>query len=175
MLTILSVVAVVAVTAGGAFFLVGLERIWSLFGPPDLGSVEFETLRLRSASNDALVCPPHLCKARSDLTPPLFAVYAAALRVAMAKVIATEPRITLIESNDTTLTERYIQRSALLRFPDTIMVRYIEPPEGGTTLAVCSRSQLGRSDLGVNLARLKRWLRKLALYVGEPPGPAHQG
>ena len=93
----------------------------------------------------------------------------------MAKVIATEPRITLIERNDTTLTERYIQRSALLKFPDTIVVRYIEQPEGGTTLAIYSRSQLGHSDLGVNLARLERWLRKLALYVGEPPSPAHQG
>ena len=93
----------------------------------------------------------------------------------MAKVIATEPRITLIESNDTTLTERYIQRSALLKFPDTIVVRYIEPPEGGTTLAIYSRSQLGHSDLGVNLARLKRWLRRLALYVGDPPSRAHQG
>ena len=91
----------------------------------------------------------------------------------MAKVIATEPRTTLIERNDTTLTERYIQRSALLEFPDTIVVRYIEQPEGGTTLAIYSRSQLGHSDQGVNRARLERLLRKLAVYAGEPPTSAH--
>jgi len=175
MLTIFAIVVVVAVITAGVIFLVGPERIWSFVGPPDLGPVEFETLERRITPNDALVCPPDLCEAKSDLTPPLFAVDAATLRAAMAKVIATEPRTTLIDRNDTTLTERYIQRSALLKFPDTIVVRYIEPPEGGTTLAVYSRSQLGHSDLGVNLARLKRWLRKLALYVGELPSPAHQG
>ena len=93
--------------------------------------------------------------------PPLFGVDVAALRVAMAKLIASEQRIALIETNDTALTERYIQRSALMQFPDTIVVRYIEQPEGRSTLAIYSRSQLGHSDLGVNLARLERWLGKL--------------
>lgn len=173
MLTIFAIVVVVAVITAGVIFLVGPERIWSFVGPPDLGPVEFETLERRITPNDALVCPPDLCEAESDLTPPLFAVDAAALRAAMAKVIATEPRTTLIERNDTTLTERYIQRSALLEFPDTIVVRYIEQPEGGTTLAIYSRSQLGHSDQGVNRARLERWLRKLAVYAGEPPTSAH--
>lgn len=93
--------------------------------------------------------------------PPLFGVDVAALRVAMAKLIASEQRIALIETNDTALTERYIQRSAPMQFPDTIVVRYIEQPEGRSTLAIYSRSQLGHSDLGVNLARLERWLGKL--------------
>lgn len=79
----------------------------------------------------------------------------------MTKVIASEPRIAVVDKDDATLTERYIQRSALLRFPDTIVVRYIEQPEGCSTLAMYSRSQLGHSDLGVNIARLKRWLKKL--------------
>lgn len=93
----------------------------------------------------------------------------------MAKVIATEPRVSLVESDDATLTERYIQRSALLKFPDTIVVRYIKKPEGGSTLAIYSRSQLGHSDLGVNLARLERWLRKLALYADGPQSANIQG
>ena len=84
----------------------------------------------------------------------------------MAKVIATEPRITLVASDDSTLTERYIQRSAILKFPDTIIVHYLETPKG-TTLAMYSRSQLGHSDLGVNLARLQRWLGKVTHYVRE--------
>jgi uncharacterized protein (DUF1499 family) len=161
MLTIFAVVAVVAVITVSVFFLVGPERIWSFFGPPDLGPVAFETLVRRTTPNDALACPPNFCKARSNLVPPLFGVDVAALRVAMAKLIASEQRIALIETNDTALTERYIQRSALMQFPDTIVVRYIEQPEGRSTLAIYSRSQLGHSDLGVNLARLERWLGKL--------------
>ncbi|MDF2974968.1 MAG: hypothetical protein K0R61_5418, partial [Microvirga sp.] len=35
----------------------GLERTWQgLFGSPDLGPVEFATLRRRTTPNDALIC-----------------------------------------------------------------------------------------------------------------------
>lgn len=161
MLSIFAMVAVVAVVAVGVFFMVGPKRVWRLFGSPDLGPVAFETLERHTTSNDALSCPENFCEARSDLIPPLFGVDVAALRTAMAKLIASEQRISLVEANDTALTERYIQRSALMQFPDTIVVRYIEQPEGHSTLAIYSRSQLGESDLGVNLARLERWLGKL--------------
>jgi len=161
MLSIFAIVAVVAAAVVSVFFIVGPERIWSLFGPADLGPVAFETLERRTTPNDALACPPNFCKARSDFTPPLFGVEVAALRAAMANLIASEQRISLIETNDTASTERYLQRSALMQFPDTIVVRYIQKPEGHSTLAIYSRSQLGESDLGVNRARLERWLGKL--------------
>jgi uncharacterized protein (DUF1499 family) len=165
MLTIFAVVAVVAVIAASLILMVGPEWVWSLLGPPDLGPVAFETLERRTTPNDALACPTYLCKARSDLVPPLFAVDANGLRAAMTKVIASEPRIALIHTNDIALTDRYIQRSALLGFPDTVVVRYVEQPEGRSSLAMYSRSQLGRSDLGVNKARLERWLGKLRQIV----------
>jgi uncharacterized protein (DUF1499 family) len=164
-LTIFTAAAVVAVIAVSVFLIVGPERVWNLFGPPDLGPVKFETLERRTTPNDALACPPHICAARSDLVPPLFAVDANRLRTAMAKVIASEPRITLMDANETALTERYVQRSGLLGFPDTIVVRYIERPEGRSTLAIYSRSQLGHSDFGVNMARLARWLGELERIV----------
>lgn len=119
MLTSFAVAGVVAVIAVSVILMVGPEWFWSFFGPPDLGPVAFETLERRTTPNDALACPPHLCKARSDLVPPLFAVDAAGLRAAMAKVIASEPRIALVHTNDTALTEQYVQRSALLGFSDT--------------------------------------------------------
>jgi hypothetical protein len=145
MLTIFAVAAVVAVIAVSVILMVGPEWVWSFFGPPDLGPVAFETLERRTTPNDALVCPPHLCKARSDLVPPLFAVNANGLRAAMTKVIASEPRIALVHTNDTALTERYVQRSALLGFPDTVVVRYIRAARRsqhiGDVLAVPARAQ----------------------------------
>ena len=83
------------------------------------------------------------------------------LRAAMAEVIASEPRITAVHSDDDQLTERYVQRSALLAFPDTIVVRYLDYPGGTSSVAIYSRSQVGYSDMGVNRARIERWLRKL--------------
>lgn len=143
------------------FVLIGSERIWSRLSPPDLGPVAFENLVRRTSPNDALACPAHLCRAKSDLVPPLFAVNPSVLRGAMSKVIATEPRVMLVHANDADLTDRYVQRSAILGFPDTIIVRYLSQPQGGSSIAIYSRSQLGYSDLGVNKARIVRWLDKL--------------
>src|SRR6516162_247055 len=38
----------------GTFIITGPERIWNIFGPPDLGAISFETLKRRSTPNDAL-------------------------------------------------------------------------------------------------------------------------
>lgn len=51
----------------------------------------------------------------------------------------------------------YVQRSALMGYPDAVSVK-AEPSGGGTRLHVWSRSRYGQSDLGVNAARVERWL-----------------
>jgi uncharacterized protein (DUF1499 family) len=153
---------VLALAAGAVLIAiaVGPERIWLLFGPPDLGPVAFETLVRRITPNDALVCPDDLCRAQSDMTAPAYAVGADGLRQAMARVIASEPDVTEVE--DTPLNARYVQRTKVMRFPDTIVVRYIALGADRSTIALYSRSQLGKGDTGVNKARLTRWLDKLS-------------
>ena len=158
---VLVVGATLAALGLGLLVMIGPEKVWDLFGPADLGPVSFETLERRSTPNDALACPARICKAESDFVPPLFALSASELRAAMAKVVASEQRIVLIASDDAGLTDRYVQRSKLMGFPDTIVIRYLDEGAGQSTLAMYSRSQLGRSDLGVNKSRLERWLTKL--------------
>jgi uncharacterized protein (DUF1499 family) len=144
-----------------AFFLIGPERVREQFGPADLGPVSFETLERRATPNDALACPPGVCRAQSDLTPPEYSVSAAELRQAFGRMIAAEPRTTHVATDDAALTDRYVQRSALMRFPDTIVLQFFDRPGGRSTLALYSRSQLGHGDMGVNRARIERWLAKL--------------
>ena len=154
---------VVLVAAAMPFFwIAGPERIWELFGPADLGDVEFETLRRRTSPNDALSCPSSLCSADSDLLPPVFPVDPVDLRKAMRKALMSERRLTLVDVKDDPPTDRYVQRSEKLHFPDTIVIRYLELGPSRSTLAIYSRSQLGRKDFGINLARIERWIRKLA-------------
>lgn len=162
-ITVLALLVVVAILG---WFLAGPERLWSMLGPADLGPIEFETLERRERPNDALACPPRFCKAHSDLIPPTFAIDAQGLRTAMAQVIASEPNIENVGTDDRAMTERYVQRTSLMRFPDTIVVRYF-PLEPGkrSTLAIYSRSQLGYSDMGMNKARIARWLDKLEKLV----------
>ena len=109
-----------------AFIIMGPERIGNLFGPPDLGAISFETLKRRSTPNDALACPTDICGAKSDIIPPLFSVSAGDLQLAFSNVIGSEERVTKVEATDRDRTERYIQRSRLMGFPDTIVVRFFE-------------------------------------------------
>ena len=152
-----------------AFVLLGPERVWRLFGEPDLGTVSFEQLERRASPNDALACPEDICTASADIRAALYPVTARELRIAFDKVVAAEPRVTTVDADGTALTDRYVQRTGWLGFPDTIVVQFFDRPDGQSTLAIYSRSQLGESDLGANKVRIERWLSRLAEQV-QPVG-----
>ena len=143
------------------FELAGPDHVWSLVGPADLGPVDFKTLQRRTTPNDALACPANLCQAKADIASPEFTGSAQDLRQALTRAISNEPRLVQVAGDDANLTYRYVQRSWLMRYPDTIVVQFFDSANGHATLAVYSRSQLGKGDLGVNLARIKRWLALL--------------
>jgi uncharacterized protein (DUF1499 family) len=144
----------------------GMDRAWrGFFGSPDLGPVDFATLVRRPTPNDALACQPGICPgAKSDIDAPVYPVPAAGLRAIIAQAAASEPNTVLIGSTETQ--DRFLVRTRLMRFPDTVVAQVFERGEGASTLALYSRSQIGRSDLGVNLRRLKRWLGRIDALVG---------
>ena len=151
-----------ALLAGLAFAALGPERAWSVFGPADLGAVDFARLQRRNSPNDALAAPPGFAgTARADVTSPVFALDARALRAAMARALAAEESLQRVDVDARAGTERYVQRTRLLGFPDTIDVLYVDLPDDHSTLALYSRSRIGYGDLGANRARLERWLARL--------------
>lgn len=54
----------------------------------------------------------------------------------------------------------YVTRSKWIGFPDYTTVAAV-PVEGGTALEIFARLRFGQSDLGVNAARVDRWLGAL--------------
>ena len=152
----------VAVAAAGIVLLYGREETLRLIGgDADLGPVSFDTLQRRWRWNDELICPAEHCTSRSDKVAPIYLVPVLVLRTAFGRVIGQERHIRLVDADDLVPAERYVQRSALMRFPDTIVVRFYALPEGRATLALYSRSQFGLSDFGANRRRLERWLHRL--------------
>jgi len=139
----------------------GLERTWQgLFGSPDLGPVEFATIRRRSTPNDALICPRDIClQAQPDAEPPVFPVPAARLRSLVSEVALAEPGTSLLDRGPEQ--DRYLVRTRLMRFPDTVVIQVMERGEMRSTLALYSRSQVGSSDFGVNKRRLARWVERI--------------
>jgi uncharacterized protein (DUF1499 family) len=144
----------------------GMDRAWQgFFGSPDLGPVDFAALVRRATPNDALACPPGLCpQAKPDIDVPIYPVPATRLRAIIAEAAACEPNTVLIHSTQTQ--DRFLVRTRFMRFPDTVVAHVFARGEGRSTVALYSRSQIGRSDFGVNLRRLKRWLERISGLAG---------
>ncbi|MDF2973936.1 MAG: hypothetical protein K0R61_4386, partial [Microvirga sp.] len=137
------------------------ERTWQgLFGSPDLGPVEFATLRRRTTPNDALICSADICpQANPDAESPVFPVASARLRSLVTEVALAEPGTRLHDKGQEQ--DRYLVRTRFMRFPDTVVVQVFDRGEDASTLALYSRSQVGRSDFGVNRRRIERWVARI--------------
>lgn len=114
-------------------------------------------------SNDALACPAGACVAQPDLTTPTFPTSPERLLTAWRSVVAAEPRTRIVAEDGAGLVVE--QRSRFMGFVDTIAIRVL-PTEGGVTFAAYSRANLGWWDLGVNRARLDRWIAAVQRVVG---------
>jgi hypothetical protein len=91
---------------------------------------------------------------------PFFAETPAALMARLDAAVMAEPRVSRLAGDPADGFVTYVQRSALWGFPDYVSVR-AAPEDGGARLLVWSRSRYGYSDLGVNAARVERWLSAL--------------
>ena len=155
--TMISLVAFLIVLAIAGFLTLGPERLWAEFGPPDLGAVRFATLQRSATPNDALACLPEFCAAKADLPAPVIARPVNEVFLAVQEAVEREPRLEQVEAHAAQGTLRYVQRSKVMGFPDTINVRVVPTVNGGSAVLIYSRSQIGKGDMGVNLARVKRW------------------
>lgn len=131
--------------------------------PLDIGPVDWPTLRRRPSRNDALVCPAGLCpRATPDHEAKTYTMPPDALLARLTNLAVAEPNTRTLASEPGRA--RFIQYTPLMRFPDTIDVQ-VFPAYGDATLAIYSRSLVGRRDFSVNRARVERWLAKLAARV----------
>jgi uncharacterized protein (DUF1499 family) len=135
--------------------------LWSA----DTAGIDFATLVRPATPNSYLICPRDRCAAVRDEEGPVYAIPPAQLFARAHAALAAEPRTQLIREQPESLRLVLVQRSRLCRFPDTVTVQVFPLPNGGSTLAVYSRSNYGRSDLGVNRRRVRRWLGLIEAQV----------
>jgi uncharacterized protein (DUF1499 family) len=98
---------------------------------------------------------------RADAAAPRFQLPPEALAEAVDTYALSRPRTVRIAGGPDRMWMTYVQRSRWMRFPDYISVRVMPAGAGGSTLAIYSRARFGRSDLGVNRARVEKWLADL--------------
>ena len=124
------------------------------------------TLERTGRPNDFLVCPEGQCRAVVDMPAPVLAVAPADQLRLWEEVVTASPRTRVLRVDETSMTIHAEQRSRLLRFVDTIVVRVLPLDEGRSSFAAYSRSEVGHSDMGVNRARLEDWIARVEAAVG---------
>jgi uncharacterized protein (DUF1499 family) len=163
---------VVIVTGLGAGLLLtplGERPLAALLPVGDVEAVDFAALALTDMPNQYLLCPPKLCAAVPHSQSPVFQVPVEPLSAGWRQMLGALPRVTLLAEYEDGRQLDYVQRSARFRFPDLITVRFLAVAPGQSTLAIYSRSIYGRSDFGVNRARVEAWLGLLCQTL---PGTA---
>ncbi len=153
-----ALVVALIIAFAAAFFILGPERLWAQFGPADLGDVDFATLVRRDTPNDALACLPQYCAAKADVPAPVIGRPFGDVFLAVQDAVVHEPGLEQVDADSGQGTLRFVQRSKIMGFPDTVNVKVVATPDGASAVLIYSRSQLGKGDMGVNLARVKRWI-----------------
>ncbi|MDB5372247.1 MAG: hypothetical protein JWP04_889 [Belnapia sp.] len=125
-------------------------------GLPPAVPIDFPSLVLPASPNTCLAAPPG-GHPRAHLTVPLLPISAATAWPVLLRVAAGFPRTTLVQAWPDRRQAQWVERSALVNFPDVIVAELVSGA-GGAGFFLYSRSLLGWSDLGVNRRRVDRWL-----------------
>lgn len=131
--------------------------------------LDLKTLTRPSTPNHHFVAPRGYSSAPIDAEAPRFAMKPAQLFGRVREIVLRQPRTSLREEAGDRHSLEARQRTLLFRFPDDVTITVL-PTEGGSTLAIYSRSNCGRSDLGVNKRRVERWLDAIK-KVADPIQP----
>ena len=97
----------------------------------------------------------------ADGAAPVFETSTQDLAAAFDRVARESGSVDVVGGSPEGCFVTYVQPSSLFAFPDYISVKFIEIDADTSTLAVFSRSRLGKSDLGVNKKRVTAWLDQL--------------
>lgn len=108
-----------------------------------------------------LACPPGYCPAAEALVSPVFVVPWERLQEYWTEVISGEKRVETIMADADSRRFVYIQHSPTFRFPDVIIVEFVQLGPGRSSIAIYSRSRYGSYDFGKNRKRVVKWLTLL--------------
>ena len=142
---------------GTLVFMLGVAAAMRLVGSdPAVWHVPVSEAVRPGASNDYLAATASYADAAPDLALAGDAQDAVEWLEALDHHAMGEPRVERVAGSPAEGRITWVQRSAVFGFPD-----YITAEARDAERAIWSRSRYGRSDFGVNRARVERWLSRL--------------
>lgn len=127
--------------------------------------VDPATIALRGTPNEWLAAPPGATAAAPHMETRPRPEPPETLLARFDAVARSRPRTRAIAGSVAEGMVTYVQRSAIIGFPDYITVKAV-PVDGGAALIVYSRSRYGRGDFGVNRARVETWVEAWLAALG---------
>lgn len=134
-------------------------------GLPAAEPVDFKAVVLPSSPNACLAAPPG-GNLQAQITIPTFRADPATAWAALRSLGERFPRTTKLGEWPEQRQAQWVQRSAIMNFPD-IIAGGIVPQGEGSGLYLFSRSLFGYSDLGVNRKRVEAWIAAFKASLGE--------
>lgn len=144
--------------------LVAGAMLYVRFAPLDAPSWHSDpvTAQTPETPNSFRVLAPGSRAGSQEMLSPVYAVQPAELMQAFDRMALAQPRtIRLAGTPDGSVHVTYVQRTPLVAYPDYVSVRAVPVGDGQSALVILSRSRFGKSDLGVNRARITQWLDAL--------------
>jgi len=117
------------------------------------------------------MCPANFCTPSGDLVSPVFRMSWERLHNYWRELIAAQRGVEQVGWDEKRRRATYIQRSAVLRFPDIVTVEFVPVGTDRATLAIDSRSRYGKGDMGVNRRRVVEWMDVLQHMMREDERP----
>ncbi len=112
----------------------------------------------KSGPNSAFVAPPGV---------PVFPNSPDKVFDTLVAVIEADQYVEEVARGPAAYHVTFIARSRWWRFPDHISLRVLAQDDR-STVAIYARARFGYSDLGVNQARIDRWLKALSVELSNP-------
>ncbi len=144
--------------------LVAGLMLYVRFAPLDAATwhVDPVTAATPETPNSFRVLAPGSTPGPEEMVSPVYAVPPAQLIQDFDRMALAQPRTErLAGTPDGAGYVTYVQRTPLVAYPDYVSVRAVPVAEGQSALVILSRSRFGKSDLGVNRARIAEWLEAL--------------
>ena len=148
------------IVALGALYV----RVATVAHDPNEWHVDPFTIERPNTPNNYYVAPQSMVDADVDLEAPVYSASAEVMATAFEQYVLTQPNVSLVAGGAAESAFTFVQRTPVLRMPDYISVKFINFEDGGSTIAIFSRSRFGYGDMGVNKARVDLWLQSLASF-----------
>jgi uncharacterized protein (DUF1499 family) len=141
----------------------GFPAAQGLATPPPMDLAQM----VRPTSPNTALAGPKGFTPPPDIVTPLYHVPAGRLLALVRDVANSQPRTYQAAFYPDHLQLHYVVRSAVLNFPDLVVLQVMQEGPDDSDLIMYSRSVYGRSDFGVNRGRVEAWLAALQTKI--PP------